>query len=172
MSVSKSASKPASKFAVAAVAAIGLTLAGCASSPDGSSGPKENTGTLLGAGSGALLGAAVAGGGPGSRLAGAAIGGLLGGLIGNRIGAALDDEDKQRAYAAQMDALERGPSGAPVSWRNPDSGRYGSIVPGPAYQNSGRNCRSYTHTIYIDGRPETSRGTACRNPDGTWTPLA
>jgi len=71
-----------------------------------------------------------------------------------------------------MDALERGPSGAPVSWRNPDSGRYGSVVPGPAYQNAGRNCRSYTHTIYIDGRPETSRGTACRNPDGTWTPLA
>lgn len=154
-----------------AVAVLGLALAGCAGSPDGT-GPRENTGTLVGAGTGALLGAAVTGGGVGSKLAGAAVGGLLGGLIGNRIGASLDDDDKQRAYAAQMDALERGPSGAPVSWKNPDSGRYGSIVPGPAYQNSGRNCRSYTHTIYIDGRPETSRGTACRNPDGTWTPLA
>ena len=70
-----------------------------------------------------------------------------------------------------MDALERGPSGAPVSWKNPDSGRYGTVVPGPAYAESGRNCRSYTHTIYIDGRPQTARGTACRNPDGTWTPL-
>ncbi len=94
---------------------------------------------------------------------------MLGGLIGNRIGAALDDEDKQRAYAAQMDALERGQSGAPVSWQNPDSGRYGTVVPGPAYQEDGRNCRSYTHTIYIDGRPQTARGTACRNPDGSWT---
>jgi surface antigen len=84
----------------------------------------------------------------------------------------MDDEDKQRAYAAQVEALERGPSGAPVSWRNPDSGRYGSIVPGPAYQQAGRNCRSFTHTIYIDGRPQTARGTACRNPDGSWTPLA
>lgn len=158
---------------MAAVAMVGLALAGCAGSPDGSTGPKENTGTLLGAGTGALAGAAIgAGGGTGSALAGAAIGGLLGGLIGNRIGAALDDEDKRRAYAAQMDALERGPSGAPVAWKNPDSGRYGSIVPGPAYQNAGRNCRSFTHTIYIDGRPETSRGTACRNGDGTWTPLA
>ena len=54
-------------------------------------------------------------------------------MIGNRIGAAMDDEDKRRAYAAQVQALESGPSGAPVAWRNPDSGRYGSIVPGPAY---------------------------------------
>ena len=153
-----------------AVAVIALTLAACAGSPDGMGpGPKENTGTFVGAGTGALLGAAVTGGGTGSRLAGAALGGVLGGLIGNRIGAGLDDEDKQRAYAAQMDALERGPSGAPVSWKNPDSGRYGTVVPGPAYESGGRNCRSYTHTIYIDGRPQTARGTACRNPDGTWT---
>ncbi len=84
----------------------------------------------------------------------------------------MDDEDKKRAYAAEVDALERGPSGAPVAWRNPDSGRYGTVVPGPSYSEAGRNCRSFTHTIYIDGRPQTARGTACRNPDGTWTPLA
>ena len=93
---------------LAAITVIGLSLAACAGSPDGMGpGPKENTGTLLGAGTGALLGAAVAGGGTGNRLAGAAVGGLLGGLIGNRIGAALDDEDKQRAYAAQMDEIGR-----------------------------------------------------------------
>jgi surface antigen len=82
----------------------------------------------------------------------------------------MDDEDKQRAYAAQVQALESGQSGAPVAWRNPDSGRYGSVVPGPAYQSNGVSCRSYTHTIYIDGKPQTARGSACRNPDGTWTP--
>src|SRR5690606_9907635 len=93
----------------AAVLAAGLMLAACTGSPDGTGpGPRENTGTLLGAGSGALLGAAVAGGGTGSRLAGAGIGALVGGLIGNRIGAALDDEDRRRAYAAQMEALEHG----------------------------------------------------------------
>ena len=43
-------------------------------------------------------------------------------MLGNRIGAAMDDEDKRRAYAAQVQALESGPSGAPVAWRNPDSG--------------------------------------------------
>jgi surface antigen len=105
-------------------------------------------------------------------VAGGLIGAALGGLIGNRIGASLDDEDKRRAYAAEMDALERGPSGAPVAWKNPDSGRYGTVIPGPAYAQNGRNCRSFTHTIYIDGRPQTARGTACRNPDGTWTPLS
>ena len=88
------------------------------------------------------------------------------------IGASLDDEDRERAYAAQLDALDRGQSGAPVSWKNPDSGRYGTVVPGPAYVENGRNCRSYTHTIYIDGRPQTARGTACRNPDGSWTALS
>ena len=114
----------ASKFA--AVTFAGLVLSACAGSPDGMGpGPRENTGTLVGAGTGALVGAAVAGGGTGNRLAGAAVGGLLGGLLGNRIGASLDDEDKERAYAAQMDALD-GQSGAPVSWRNPDSSlRYG-----------------------------------------------
>jgi surface antigen len=164
--VDMSAFKLTAKFAV--LAAMGAALAACTGDPNGL-GPKEGTGTLLGAGTGALIGSAVAG--PGNRVGGAVVGGLLGGLIGNRIGAAMDDEDKQRAYAAQIDALERSPSGAPVSWKNPDSGRYGTVVPGPAYVEGGRNCRSFTHTIYIDGRPETARGTACRNPDGTWTSI-
>jgi surface antigen len=59
-----------------------------------------------------------------------------------------------------------------VAWRNPDSGRYGSVVPGPAYNRRGTTCRDYTHTIYIDGSPQVARGAACRNPDGTWTPIS
>ena len=55
------------------------------------------------------------GGRSGNRLAGALIGATVGGLAGNRIGAALDNEHKRRAYAAQMQALETGPSGAPVA---------------------------------------------------------
>jgi surface antigen len=156
---------------LAVIAAIGLTLAACAGDPDSGRGPKENTGTLLGGLSGAAIGSQF-GGGVGGHVAGALIGATAGALIGNRIGAALDDEDKRRAYAAEMEALERGPSGAPVGWRNPDSGRYGSVVPGPAYVREGRNCRAYTETIYIEGRPQTARGTACRNPDGIWTPLS
>jgi surface antigen len=47
-------------------------------------------------------------------------------------------------------------------------GEYGNVVPGPAYELNGVPCRQYTSTMYIDGRPQTERGTACRKPDGTW----
>jgi surface antigen len=149
-----------------AVALVGLSVAACSAN----SGPKEVGGTAAGALAGGVIGNAI-GGSTGNRLAGTVIGAAIGGFVGNRIGASLDDEDRRRAYAAQMQALEAGPSGAPVAWRNPDSGRYGNVVPGPAYQANGANCRSYTQTIYIDGTPQTERGTACRNPDGTWTTM-
>ena len=151
---------------IMAVALLGAGLAACASNPDT---PKENTGTLVGGLTGAVIGSQIPGS-PRSRVAATVAGAVIGGMIGNRIGAAMDDEDKQRAYAAQIEALEQGPPGTPVAWRNPDSGRYGSIVPGPAYDRQGLKCRQFTHTIYIDGNPQTARGAACRNPDGTWSP--
>jgi surface antigen len=154
-----------------ALALATLSLAACAGNPQTGAGPQENTGTLVGALTGAVAGAAIGGRGA-NRVAGALVGGALGGLIGNRIGAALDDDDRRRAYEAQMQALESGRSGAPVGWRNPDSGRYGTVVPGPAYQQNAMTCRQFTHTIYIDGRPQVARGTACRNPDGSWTALS
>jgi|ERR1700728_1837375 len=150
-----------------AAAFAGLSVAACSAD----SGPKEVGGTVGGAVAGGVIGNAI-GGGTGNRLAGTLIGAAVGGFLGNRIGAALDDEDKRRAYVAQMQALETGPSGAPVAWRNPDSGRYGNVVPGPAYQLNGASCRPYTQTVYIDGRPQIARGTACRSPDGTWTTVS
>ena len=150
------------------IALVAMALAACSSNPETGTGPRENTGTLVGAVAGGLIGSQF-GGGAGERVAAGLAGAAIGGLIGNRIGAALDDEDKQRAYAAQMEALEGGRSGAAVPWRNPDSGRHGSVVPGPAYQSNGLQCRQYTHTIYMEGRPQVARGSACRNPDGTWT---
>lgn len=152
------------------VLSVALALGACSGNRFADSGPNEGAGTVIGALGGALIGSQI-GGGPGERLAAAAAGAAIGGLIGNRIGASLDDQDRERAYAAQIDALERAPSGAPVGWKNPDSGRYGTIVPGPAYDSRGAKCRSYTHTVYIDNRPQVARGTACRNPDGTWTPI-
>ena len=126
---------------------------------------------VAGAAAGGILGNLI-GGATGNRVAGTLAGATLGGFLGNRIGASLDDEDKRRAYAAQMQALDTGPSGAPVAWRNPDTGRYGNVVPGPAYQANGSQCREYTHTVYIDGTPQIQRGAACRNPDGTWTTMS
>jgi surface antigen len=122
-----------------ALALVATSIAACTAS----SGPKEAGGSVIGA--------------------------AVGGLVGNRIGAALDDEDKRRAYAAEIQALATGPSGAPVAWRNPDSGHYGDVVPGPAYQADGATCRQFTQTVYVDGTPQLDHGTGCRNPDGTWT---
>jgi len=145
------------------------SLAACAADPYA---PKQNTGAVAGAVAGGVLGAALGGSGVGSRLAGAAIGAAAGGLLGGAIGASLDEEDRRRAYAAEMQALEGGAPGAPVGWRSTHSGYYGTIVPGPYYERGGLRCREYSHTIYVRGRPEIARGTACRNPDGTWTPIS
>lgn len=140
---------------------LALTLAGCA----GDSGPNTGAGITLGALTGGIFGAAI-GRGPGAILAGAVIGGLVGGAIGS----SLDEEDRRRAYLAEMDALENGGPGAPIAWRGTTG--YGTVVPGPTYvYGAYPRCREYTHTIYIDGRPTTARGVACRNPDGTWAPL-
>ena len=157
-------------FRMALFAVTALALGGCASDPYGA-GPREGTGTAVGAVTGALIGSAF-GGGTGERIGGAIAGAAIGGLIGNRIGASMDEEDRRLAYEAEMAALEQGQVGAPMGWRNPGSGRYGNIVAGPVYVQRGSRCRAYTHTVYVNGRPEVVRGTACRNPDGTWTALS
>jgi len=93
------------------------------------------------------------------------------GVLGNGIGAGLDDRDRQRAYDAELKALEQGEPGEPVGWRGA-AGRYGTVVPGAPYETRGTRCRDYSHTIFIDGKPQTARATACRNPDGTWAPVS
>src|SRR3954466_2061862 len=95
----------------------------------------------------------------------------LGRLIGTRIGAALNDDDRRLAYEAQIKALESGSPGAPMPWRNPASGRYGNIVPRPADDRKGAQCRGYSHSVTINGQLEIARGTACRSPDGVWSAL-
>ena len=151
-----------------AVVLLGAALAACASDP----GPRDVGATLVGPGPAAVPGNDTAPPPGGAAASSAPVSGAaIGSMIGTRIGAAMDDEDKRRAYAAQVQALESGPAGAPVAWRNPDSGRYGSVVPGPSSTANGASCRQFTHTIYLDGKPQTARGTACRKPDGTWQPV-
>jgi len=154
-----------SKILVAAL--VATTVAGCAGDPYSAT-PRQDSGVMTGALAGGALGAILGGRGTGSRVAGAVIGAAAGGLIGGAIGASLDERDRQMAYQAEMQALEAGQPGTAVGWRSEHTAYYGTIVPGPYYQSSGRRCRQYTHTVYIQGRPEVARGTACRNPDGAW----
>ncbi|MCB1436684.1 MAG: glycine zipper 2TM domain-containing protein [Rhodobiaceae bacterium] len=146
--------------------AMATGLAACSDSRGYGGGPKAGIGTVAGAIAGGVIGNQIGSGG--GRVAATAIGAVLGGLIGHEIGTALDERDRERALAAEYQALEYGRSGAKVGWTNPDSGHYGEVVPGPAYESSGNQCRTYTHTIFVDGRPQTASGTACRRPDGTW----
>ena len=97
--------------------------------------------------------------------------GITGGILGGAIGMTLDERDRQRAFAAEVQALEHGEAGIPVGWRGEDATRYGTVIPGAPYQTRGARCRDYSHSIYIDGQPQIARGTACRNPDGSWTPV-
>jgi surface antigen len=137
-----------------------LLLAACGPSN------KQGTGTIVGAVAGGAAGAAI--GGPKNRIPGLAIGALAGGIIGNQIGKSLDEEDRRIAAAAEYQALEYGQAGAPTPWDNPQTQHRGQIVPGKPYQQGSQFCRPYTHTIYIGGEPQTARGTACRQPDGSW----
>ncbi len=129
-------------------------------------GRKQDTGTIVGAVAGGLIGSQV-GKGKG-QVPAAIVGAFLGGVIGNEIGSRMDESDRRAAMQAQYRALEFGAPGTATPWRNPQNGHHGTIVPGQPYQNTGQHCRDYTHTIYINGQPETARGRACRNPDGTW----
>jgi surface antigen len=146
-----------------AVGLVAAMLAGCAGEP----GDKTGAGIVGGALAGGAIGA-LAGGGARSVVAGAVLGGLVGGVIGN----ALDEEDRRRAFAAEMQALEYGGPGTPVSWEG-ERGARGTIVPGPYHaRGQYQRCRDYSHTIYVQGKPEVARGVACRNPDGTWSRIS
>ena len=128
---------------------------------------KQDTGTLIGAVAGGILGNQVGGGS--GKVAATAIGAFVGGIVGSEIGRSLDEQDRRLAQEAEYEALERGKSGVPRTWKNPDNGRYGEVIPSPSYKRAGTDCRDYTHKIYIDGQPQALKGTACRNPDGTWS---
>lgn len=142
--------------------ASSLALAGC-----GAHGPSnENAGIGIGALAGGLIGNSVGKGG--GRVAATIVGAVVGGVVGSEIGRRMDEHDRKLAERAEFDALERGGSGRAQVWRNERNGNYGEIVPSRPYRRGRNDCRDYTHTVYIGGRPETMRGTACRNNDGTW----
>lgn len=152
--------------------AAAVMMAACGSASNGTTGGISNAtgGTMMGAAGGALLGSQV-GKGKG-KWVGAAVGAVAGGLAGSVIGQRLDERDRLLADKAERNALENGRSGQSVSWRNPDNGRYGQIVPEAPYKQGNGYCRQYSHQVYVDGRSESVRGTACRNPDGTWRNMA
>ena len=144
--------------------ALAATLAMAACGPDVSN---QDTGTVVGAIAGGVLGNQFGKGG--GKVASTLAGAVVGGIVGNEIGRSLDQRDRELARQAEYDAWERGPARQPVRWRNPNNGRYGEVIADDYYDRGGSRCRNFLHRVYIEGREQVMRGTACRNPDGTWT---
>ena len=152
------------KNRVVMVAVVLLVMVGCAPHRYG---PKEHQGVFLGAASGALIGAQI-GSGQGQLVA-VAIGTLAGALLGQDIGRTLDKADKMAMQQNAQYALEHAPTNTATTWRNPDSGNAGALMPVETYQSkSGEYCREYRQTVLIGGEQQQAYGTACRQPDGSW----
>ena len=141
-----------------------LTLGACATDQIAT---KQGMGTLIGAGTGALIGSQI-GDGRGQLVA-TSIGTLVGAYVGNQAGQSLDRADALHASRAHHKSLEYTPAGTTTAWVNPDTGHTGSVTPTRTYtSSSGDYCREFQHKVQIGGETEHMYGTACREPDGSW----
>jgi surface antigen len=93
---------------------------------------------------------------------------LQGGII-SRSGADLSSSDRSRALEAEYRALEGAAGGQSITWKGDSAS--GDVTASAPYQVGAQNCRQYRHTVTVGGRELMARGAACRNSDGTWTPL-
>lgn len=137
---------------VAAIFCLSAGLAGCSTTGGGASvsraGPAVNTGpaapeTIISA--------------------------MGGGLIGGTVGSGLSANDRELALQAEYRALEYTPAGKAVDWKG--SRGAGAVTAAQPYRVGSQDCRQYIQTVTVGAQSQSARGTACRNPDGSWTPL-
>jgi surface antigen len=137
-----------------AVLAALLAVSGCATAGSGSTGLTPVARTNYAAET--------------TPVAGVAGGGLIGALAGD----GLNRAERITALEAEYRTLESTPGGQKVTWKGRNDRTYGEVVAAQPYRVGSQDCRQYAHTAIVDGRPLNARGTACRNPDGSWTPLS
>ena len=97
---------------------------------------------------------------------------LNGGVLPGGSVSTLSKTDRLRALEAEYKALESAPGGLPVAWKSFDGRASGQVIAATPYQVGQQNCRQYTHSAVIGGQTVTGQGAACRNADGSWTPLS
>jgi surface antigen len=107
----------------------------------------------------------------GAKVAATIISAMGGGLIGGSIGAGLSEAEKRSGLEAEYRALEYTASGQRVTWKSDRSAHHGEVVAAQPYRVGSQDCRQYTHTVFTGTAGVTARGTACRNANGSWTPL-
>jgi len=153
----------ASPYKILCIVLAAAFLAACAN--DGQGIRKQDVGMIGGAVGGAIAGNAIGGRDPTARVLGIIAGGVIGGAVGGYLGSLWDNYDRQQAGAA----LENNPDQQSSSWVNPNNNAQGQFTPTRTFSQNNLPCRDFTTSITVDGRPETGRGTACRQPDGTWS---
>ena len=139
-----------------AVASLSLLLVSCAGMNH------EDVGTISGGVIGGLIGSQFGSGA--GQLAATAGGAIAGAYLGGQIGKYMDKVDRMEMQRA----LETVPTGKEAQWSNPDTGNRYTVRPTRTYYHGRLPCREYYTKAVIDGRTETIRGSACRQPDGTW----
>ncbi len=127
----------------------------------------DPAGVIVGALIGGLIGNAA--GNRNNRGAATAAGVILGGAAGAALTKDMDCNDRSYAYKTYYNGLNSERPGSRYTWKNPSNGHRGDFTVGRYYNDPDNfRCADFTQTIYINGRPEPARGTACRQPDGTW----
>ena len=107
----------------------------------------------------------------GSALERAGLKSLSQGILAGEVASGLNDQELRKALEAENQALTSGATGASVNWEGRE-GTLGIVTPGQPYRVGTRMCRRYSHTITVEGNTRTATGTACRNEDEAWQPLA
>ncbi len=136
-----------------------LLFSGCASQY----GPNEQAGMIIGGALGGVLGSEI-GGGHG-RTAAIIVGTLAGTAVGGAVGRSMDETDRMKTALA----LENVRTGVTSTWRNPDTAAEYAVTPTRTLETTAGPCRDFTMQAVIGGETQTVYGTACREPDGTWT---
>lgn len=95
---------------------------------------------------------------------------MAGGLIGGALGQNLGARERRSALEAEYRALEYTPAGQAVTWDGSGKLR-GEVMAGAPYRVGSQDCRQYVHRLFAGEAARSARGAACRNADGSWTPL-
>jgi surface antigen len=142
-------------------AVLSLALMGC----QGSMPSKQTSGAVLGGVAGGVAGSVI-GKGKGQQVAIVA-GTLLGAALGGAIGGSMDQTDTLQMQSA-LNA--NNPTGQAVTWNNSNTQTQYTVTPTSTFQNAqNQTCREYTTIGIINGKREEMHGTACQQPDGSWS---
>jgi surface antigen len=146
----------------AAILATSISLVVSCSSTN-TQGENTTLGAVGGAVVGGVAGAAVGGG------AAVAVGIVGGALVGGLIGNSMDHSD----YTQTTYALNNTTHHKSYYWYNRSTGtRYTVIPTSKSMAMYGyAHCRKFTVISNVNGNKHTSHGVACRNPNGSWSPI-